>query len=38
MPVKWEKVCDYTDIIFEKAEGIGKITINQTGSAQRFPA
>src|SRR5215467_6258316 len=29
MPVKWEKIGDYTDIIFEKAEGIGKITINR---------
>src|SRR5881394_3817353 len=29
MPVAWNKVCDYTDIIFEKAEGIGKITINR---------
>jgi naphthoate synthase len=27
--VEWVKVCDYTDIIFEKAEGIGKITINR---------
>ncbi|HEY0754490.1 MAG TPA: 1,4-dihydroxy-2-naphthoyl-CoA synthase [Ktedonobacteraceae bacterium] len=29
MPVNWEKVHDYTDIFFEKAEGIGKITINR---------
>jgi naphthoate synthase len=29
MSVTWEKVCEYTDIIFEKAEGIGKITINR---------
>ncbi|MBX5449434.1 1,4-dihydroxy-2-naphthoyl-CoA synthase [Thermogemmatispora sp.] len=29
MPVNWQKVCDYQDIIFEKAEGIGKITINR---------
>ncbi|WP_069804971.1 1,4-dihydroxy-2-naphthoyl-CoA synthase [Thermogemmatispora onikobensis] len=29
MPVHWQKVCDYQDIIFEKAEGIGKITINR---------
>ncbi len=29
MTVAWEKVRDYTDIIFEKAEGIGKITINR---------
>ncbi len=29
MPVAWEKVCDYNDIIFEKAEGMGKITINR---------
>src|SRR2546421_7685236 len=29
MPVAWNKVRDYTDIIFEKAEGIGKITINR---------
>lgn len=29
MSVNWEKVCDYTDIFFEKAEGIGKITINR---------
>ena len=27
--VEWVKVCDYTDIIFEKAEGMGKITINR---------
>jgi len=29
MPVEWKNVGDYTDIIFEKAEGIGKITINR---------
>src|SRR5258707_4278805 len=29
MPVEWKKVRDYTDIIFEKAEGMGKITINR---------
>ena len=29
MPVNWEKVGEYTDIIFEKGEGIGKITINR---------
>src|SRR5260370_41067721 len=29
MPVEWKKVHDYTDIIFEKAEGMGKITINR---------
>src|ERR1700720_35830 len=29
MTVAWEKVRDYTDIIFEKAEGMGKITINR---------
>ncbi|MFL5705959.1 MAG: 1,4-dihydroxy-2-naphthoyl-CoA synthase, partial [Ktedonobacteraceae bacterium] len=29
MPVEWKQVCDYTDIIFEKAEGMGKITINR---------
>src|SRR5437764_404994 len=29
MLVAWNKVRDYTDIIFEKAEGIGKITINR---------
>ncbi|GCE47137.1 1,4-dihydroxy-2-naphthoyl-CoA synthase [Thermosporothrix hazakensis] len=29
MAVEWQKVCDYQDIIFEKAEGIGKITINR---------
>jgi naphthoate synthase len=27
--VQWQKVRDYTDILFEKAEGIGKITINR---------
>ncbi len=27
--VEWEKIGDYTDIIFEKAEGMGKITINR---------
>src|SRR5881394_2181620 len=29
MPIEWIKVCNYADIIFEKAEGIGKITINR---------
>src|SRR5437879_4173175 len=29
MPVEWQKVRDYTDIIFEKANGMGKITINR---------
>src|SRR2546430_9917787 len=29
MSVEWQKVRDYTDIIFEKAEGMGKITINR---------
>ena len=29
MPVAWQKVRDYTDIIFEKGEGIAKITINR---------
>lgn len=29
MAVEWQKVRDYTDIIFEKAEGMGKITINR---------
>src|SRR6266852_8084015 len=29
MTIEWKKVRDYTDIIFEKAEGIGKITINR---------
>ncbi len=29
MPIQWEKVRDYSDIFFEKAEGIGKITINR---------
>lgn len=29
MTVNWEKVRDYTDIIFEKADGMGKITINR---------
>src|SRR5258707_9780929 len=29
MPVEWKQVRDYTDIIFEKAEGMGKITINR---------
>jgi naphthoate synthase len=29
MPVAWQTVKDYTDIIFEKGEGIGKITINR---------
>jgi naphthoate synthase len=27
--VSWVEVCAYTDIIFEKAEGIGKITLNR---------
>ncbi len=27
--VEWEKLGDYTDIIFEKARGMGKITINR---------
>jgi naphthoate synthase len=29
MPIVWQKVRDYTDIIFEKSQGIGKITINR---------
>src|SRR6266516_525075 len=29
MQVEWKKVQDYSDIIFEKAEGMGKITINR---------
>jgi naphthoate synthase len=29
MTVEWQKIRDYNDIIFEKAEGIGKITINR---------
>src|SRR6266568_1430264 len=29
MTVEWQQVRDYTDIIFEKAGGIGKITINR---------
>ncbi len=29
MHVEWEKVRDYSDIIFEKAHGMGKITINR---------
>ena len=29
MAVEWQQVRDYTDIMFEKAEGIGKITINR---------
>lgn len=29
MLVNWQQVRDYTDIIFEKAEGMGKITINR---------
>src|SRR5439155_16929988 len=29
MSVEWKKVRHYTDIIFEKAEGMGKITINR---------
>ncbi|HLI88773.1 MAG TPA: 1,4-dihydroxy-2-naphthoyl-CoA synthase [Ktedonobacteraceae bacterium] len=29
MTVQWQNVCDYQDIIFEKAEGMGKITINR---------
>src|SRR5258708_30506994 len=29
MPGEWKQVRDYTDIIFEKAEGMGKITINR---------
>jgi naphthoate synthase len=29
MTIAWQKVRDYQDIIFEKAEGIGKITINR---------
>jgi naphthoate synthase len=29
MSVEWQKVYDFNDIIFEKAEGIGKITINR---------
>ncbi len=29
MPVAWQRVREYIDIIFEKGEGIGKITINR---------
>ena len=29
MQVEWEKVRDYSDIIFEEANGMGKITINR---------
>jgi naphthoate synthase len=29
MSIEWTKVRDYSDIIFEKSEGIGKITINR---------
>jgi naphthoate synthase len=29
MPVNWERIGNYTDIFFDKAEGIGKITINR---------
>jgi naphthoate synthase len=29
MPVAWQKVRDYTDIIYEHGEGIAKITINR---------
>jgi len=29
MAVEWQQVRDYTDIIFEKADGMGKITINR---------
>ncbi|MGH2404757.1 MAG: 1,4-dihydroxy-2-naphthoyl-CoA synthase [bacterium] len=29
MPVAWQKVGDYTDILYEHAEGIAKITINR---------
>ena len=29
MSVTWEKIHEYSDVIFEKAEGMGKITINR---------
>jgi naphthoate synthase len=29
MTIEWKKAGSYTDILFEKAEGIGKITINR---------
>ena len=29
MPIIWKKVQDYTDIIYEQAEGIARITINR---------
>ncbi len=29
MPVTWEKIRDYTDIIYEHADGMAKITINR---------
>ncbi len=34
--VQWQKVRDYTDILFEKAEGIGKITINRPAVRNAF--
>ena len=29
MSINWEKVNEYQDIIYEKAEGIAKVTINR---------
>ncbi len=36
MSVAWRKVRDYTDIIYEYAEGIGKITINRPDVRNAF--
>ena len=36
MSVEWQKVHDYTDIIFEKAEGMGNITINRPDVRNAF--
>src|SRR5690625_1257072 len=29
MPIRWEAVGDYTDILYEKAEGIARVTMNR---------
>ncbi len=36
MPLAWEKVRDFTDIVYERAEGIARITINRPAVRNAF--